>query len=147
MKLQSRLEQEEDAKAALLARIQRLTKLILVSTKSTQTTRFSQRPGPRRRHSFGEEEVQLHIYIYIYNICIWHLFVLNFFVNLDCFQLAYLPYKRRDMIVENESSEFTVPIEGCETGEDSSKEEKRNRKPSLLNWFKLRVILKYNSVE
>ncbi|XP_078157601.1 P-loop containing nucleoside triphosphate hydrolases superfamily protein isoform X2 [Carex rostrata] len=108
VKLQSRLEQEEDAKAALLARIQRLTKLILVSTKSTQTTRFSQRPGPRRRHSFGEEE------------------------------LAYLPYKRRDMIVENESSEFTVPIEGCETGEDSSKEEKRNRKPSLLNWFKLR---------
>lgn len=51
------------------------------------------------------------------------------------------------MIVENESSEFTVPIEGCEAGEDSSKEEKRNRKPSLLNWFKLRVILKYNSVE
>jgi centromeric protein E len=51
------------------------------------------------------------------------------------------------MILENESSEFTVPIEGCETGEDSSKEEKRNRKHSLLNWFKLRVILLYNSVE
>ncbi|KAJ4816592.1 Kinesin-like protein [Rhynchospora pubera] len=108
VKLQSRLEQEEEAKAALLARIQRLTKLILVSTKATQPTRIPQRPGPRRRHSFGEEE------------------------------LAYLPYKRRDMIIESESSEFTVPIEGCETGEDSSKEEKRNRKPGLLNWFKLR---------
>ncbi|CAD6337298.1 unnamed protein product [Miscanthus lutarioriparius] len=56
VKLQSRLEQEEAAKAALLARIQRLTKLILVSTKATQTPRLSQRPGPRRRHSFGEEE-------------------------------------------------------------------------------------------
>lgn len=57
VKLQSRLEQEEDAKAALLGRIQRLTKLILVSTKTTQASRFPQRPGPRRRHSFGEEEV------------------------------------------------------------------------------------------
>lgn len=57
VKLQSRLEQEEEAKAALLGRIQRLTKLILVSTNATQSPRFPQRPGPRRRHSFGEEEV------------------------------------------------------------------------------------------
>lgn len=57
VKLQSRLEQEEEAKAALLGRIQRLTKLILVSTETTQSPRFAQRPGPRRRHSFGEEEV------------------------------------------------------------------------------------------
>ncbi|XP_065637009.1 kinesin-like protein KIN-7K, chloroplastic [Quercus suber] len=57
VKLQSRLEQEEEAKAALLSRIQRLTKLILVSTKSSQSSRFPHRPGPRRRHSFGEEEV------------------------------------------------------------------------------------------
>lgn len=59
MKLQSRLEQEEEAKAALLGRIQRLTKLILVSTKTAQSSRFSPRPGLRRRHSFGEEEVFL----------------------------------------------------------------------------------------
>lgn len=57
VKLQSRLEQEEEAKSALLSRIQRLTKLILVSTKSSQSSRFPHRPGPRRRHSFGEEEV------------------------------------------------------------------------------------------
>lgn len=56
-KLQSRLEQEEEAKAALLGRIQRLTKLILVSTKASQSSRFPHRPGLRRRHSFGEEEV------------------------------------------------------------------------------------------
>lgn len=59
VKLQSRLEQEEEAKAALLSRIQRLTKLILVSTKASQSSRFPHRPGPRRRHSFGEEEVWL----------------------------------------------------------------------------------------
>ncbi|XP_074275441.1 kinesin-like protein KIN-7D, mitochondrial [Silene latifolia] len=34
-KMQSRLEEEEEAKAALMSRIQRLTKLILVSTKNT----------------------------------------------------------------------------------------------------------------
>nr|CAB3447967.1 unnamed protein product [Digitaria exilis] len=108
VKLQSRLEQEEEAKAALLARIQRLTKLILVSTKETQTSRFSPHPGPRRRHSFGEEE------------------------------LAYLPYRRRDIMMENESNELLLPVEGFGVSlEDSSKEEKKNRK-GLLNWFKLR---------
>uniref|UniRef100_A0A1D1XQX0 Kinesin-like protein n=1 Tax=Anthurium amnicola TaxID=1678845 RepID=A0A1D1XQX0_9ARAE len=108
VKLQSRLEQEEEAKAALLARIQRLTKLILVSTKSTQS-RFSQRPGPRRRHSFGEEE------------------------------LAYLPYRRRDMILDDENIDFFVPVEAyAESVDYSSKEEKKNRKHGLLNWFKLR---------
>ncbi|KAL5213267.1 hypothetical protein ABZP36_024114 [Zizania latifolia] len=108
VKLQSRLEQEEEAKGALLARIQRLTKLILVSTKATQTSRFSPHPGPRRRHSFGEEE------------------------------LAYLPYKRRDIMLDNESNELLAPVEGFGVArENSSKEEKKNRK-GLLNWFKLR---------
>uniref|UniRef100_A0ACD5YV08 Uncharacterized protein n=1 Tax=Avena sativa TaxID=4498 RepID=A0ACD5YV08_AVESA len=108
VKLQSRLEQEEEAKSALLARIQRLTKLILVSTKATQTSRFSPHPGPRRRHSFGEEE------------------------------LAYLPYRRRDIMLDNESNELLTPGEGFGvTLEDSSKEEKKNRK-GLLNWFKIR---------
>ncbi|KAJ1281267.1 hypothetical protein BS78_04G293900 [Paspalum vaginatum] len=108
VKLQSRLEQEEEAKAALLARIQRLTKLILVSTKATQTSRFSPHPGPRRRHSFGEEE------------------------------LAYLPYRRRDIMMDNENNELLLPVEGFGVSlEDSSKEEKKNRK-GLLNWFKLR---------
>ncbi|AQK75346.1 Kinesin heavy chain-like protein [Zea mays] len=108
VKLQSRLEQEEEAKAALLARIQRLTKLILVSTKATPASRFSPHPGPRRRHSFGEEE------------------------------LAYLPYRRRDIMIDNESNELLLPVEGFGVSlEDSSKEEKKNRK-GLLNWFKLR---------
>ncbi|KAK7259125.1 hypothetical protein RIF29_24723 [Crotalaria pallida] len=58
IKLQSRLEQEEEAKAALLGRIQRLTKLILVSIKASHSTRFPNRPGPHRIHSFGEEEMR-----------------------------------------------------------------------------------------
>uniref|UniRef100_J3LHK7 Kinesin-like protein n=1 Tax=Oryza brachyantha TaxID=4533 RepID=J3LHK7_ORYBR len=107
VKLQSRLEQEEEAKAALLARIQRLTKLILVSTKATQTSRFSPHPGPRRRHSFGEEE------------------------------LAYLPYRRRDIILDNENNELLSPVEGLGMTLEDSKEEKKNRK-GILNWFKLR---------
>ncbi|KAL6273178.1 hypothetical protein ACE6H2_023870 [Prunus campanulata] len=109
-KLQSRLEQEEEAKAALLGRIQRLTKLILVSTKATQSSRFPHRPGHRRRHSFGEEE------------------------------LAYLPYKRRDLILDDESIDlFVPPLEGStETTEDRLKGEKKTRKHGLLNWLKLR---------
>ena len=57
MKLQSRLEEEEEAKAALMGRIQRLTKLILVSTKSSISSNVSGKASLRRRHSFGEDEV------------------------------------------------------------------------------------------
>ncbi|GMN55926.1 hypothetical protein TIFTF001_025041 [Ficus carica] len=108
VKLQSRLEQEEEAKAALLGRIQRLTKLILVSTKASQPSRLSQRPGPRRRHSFGEEE------------------------------LAYLPHKRRDLILDDENIELYVPIEGNVESADGTQKEKKTRKHGLLNWLKIR---------
>lgn len=57
IKLQSRLEEEEQAKAALMGRIQRLTKLILVSTKTTIQPNVLEKPSHRRRHSFGEDEV------------------------------------------------------------------------------------------
>ncbi|KAJ4971014.1 hypothetical protein NE237_004113 [Protea cynaroides] len=109
VKLQSRLEQEEEAKAALLGRIQRLTKLILVSTEATQSSQFPQHPGLRRRHSFGEEE------------------------------LAYLPYRRRDLILDDENIDVYSSLEGNgETTDGTSKEEKKSRKHGLLNWFKLR---------
>ncbi|KAK1557769.1 hypothetical protein Q3G72_031575 [Acer saccharum] len=110
VKLQSRLEQEEEAKAALLSRIQRLTKLILVSSKASQSSRFPHRPGPRRRHSFGEEE------------------------------LAYLPHrKREDFILDDENIDLYVSLEGnAETADDTIKEEKKTRKHGLLNWLKLR---------
>ncbi|CAN1730264.1 Kinesin-like protein KIN-7E, chloroplastic, partial [Linum perenne] len=56
VKLQSRLEEEEQAKEALMGRIQRLTKLILVSTKNSMQPSVPERPSHRRRHSFGEDE-------------------------------------------------------------------------------------------
>ncbi|KAL2326901.1 hypothetical protein Fmac_020328 [Flemingia macrophylla] len=108
VKLQSRLEEEEEAKAALLGRIQRLTKLILVSTKASHSTRFSNHPGPRRRHSFGEEE------------------------------LAYLPYKRRDLISDDENTDMHVNLEGNVETADDSKEEKKTKKHGLLTWLKIR---------
>ncbi|XP_024960925.1 kinesin-like protein KIN-7K, chloroplastic [Cynara cardunculus var. scolymus] len=108
VKLQSRLE-EEEAKAALLSRIQRLTKLILVSTKSSHSSGFSGHPGLRRGHSFGEEE------------------------------LAYLPHRRRDLSLDDENIELYVSLDGSvETNNDVLKEEKKIKKPGLLNWLKLR---------
>lgn len=106
VKLQSRLEEEEEAKAALMSRIQRLTKLILVSTKTSQTSRLPHRFEPRRRHSFGEEE------------------------------LAYLPYKRRDMM-DDEHLDLYVSGEGHHEVRDiACREEKKTRKHGLLNWLK-----------
>ncbi|ESQ48833.1 hypothetical protein EUTSA_v10019998mg [Eutrema salsugineum] len=104
VKLQSRLEEEEDAKAALLSRIQRLTKLILVSTKTSQPSRLPHRYNPRRRHSFGEEE------------------------------LAYLPYKRRDLM-DDEHLDLYVSVEGSPR-DTAYREEKKTRKHGLLNWLK-----------
>lgn len=54
--MQSRLEEEEQEKAALLGRIQRLTKLILVSTK-TNVEPPPDKHSHRRRLSFGEEDL------------------------------------------------------------------------------------------
>ncbi|GKD47189.1 kinesin-like protein KIN-7K, chloroplastic isoform X1, partial [Tanacetum coccineum] len=109
VELQSRLEQEEEAKEALLNRIQSLTKLILVSNKSSHASRFSHRPGLRRGHSFGEEE------------------------------LAYLPQRRRDLSLEDENTELYVSLDGsAETNNDVLKEEKKIKRPGLLNWLKLR---------
>ncbi|OVA06172.1 Kinesin [Macleaya cordata] len=56
VKMQSRLEEEEEAKAALMSRIQRLTKLILVSTKNSIPGVLSDAPSHQRSHSLGEED-------------------------------------------------------------------------------------------
>ena len=46
------------------------------------------------------------------------------------------------MILDNENGVFYAPLEGFgETNDDASKEEKKNRKHGLLNWFKIRVCL------
>ncbi|XP_022763200.1 kinesin-like protein KIN-7D, mitochondrial isoform X2 [Durio zibethinus] len=60
VKMQSRLEEEEEAKAALMSRIQRLTKLILVSTKNTIPGCLSDVPSHQRSHSVGEDDALFH---------------------------------------------------------------------------------------
>ncbi|KAK9129735.1 hypothetical protein Sjap_010222 [Stephania japonica] len=56
VKMQSRLEEEEEAKAALMSRIQRLTKLILVSSKNTISENLSDTMGNQHRNSLGEDD-------------------------------------------------------------------------------------------
>ncbi|XP_075501684.1 kinesin-like protein KIN-7D, mitochondrial isoform X2 [Primulina tabacum] len=56
VKMQSRLEEEEEAKAALLSRIQRLTKLILVSSKHNIPGYTSDMPSHQRSHSTSEDD-------------------------------------------------------------------------------------------
>ncbi|PON99874.1 Kinesin-like protein [Trema orientale] len=56
VKMQSRLEEEEEAKAALMSRIQRLTKLILVSSKNTIPNCLSDIPSHQRSLSVGEDD-------------------------------------------------------------------------------------------
>ena len=62
LKLRSRLEEEERAKAALVCRIQRLTKLILVSTLTNATSQETKISHHRRRHSFGDEKVHTQLF-------------------------------------------------------------------------------------
>ncbi|GAB2291768.1 Kinesin-like protein KIN-7D, mitochondrial [Dionaea muscipula] len=56
VKMQSRLEEEEEAKAALMSRIQRLTKLILVSTKNVVPRYLGDVPGHQQSQSAGEDD-------------------------------------------------------------------------------------------
>ncbi|KAG8389762.1 hypothetical protein BUALT_Bualt01G0012300 [Buddleja alternifolia] len=113
IKLQSRLEEEEQAKAALMGRIQRLTKLILVSTKSTIQPDILEKPSHRRRHSFGEDE------------------------------LAYLPDRKRECIIEDDAgsvdSEISVDGRSDVTNLDELvRDYKRSRRRGMLGWFKLK---------
>lgn len=66
--MQSRLEEEEDAKAALMSRIQRLTKLILVSSKNSIPGYLNDMPSHQRSHSASEDDVS----------CLLHFSHLNF---------------------------------------------------------------------
>ncbi|CAM6040056.1 unnamed protein product [Sphagnum compactum] len=119
VKMQSRLEEEEQAKAALMGQIQRLTKLILVSTKNTlPSTPIIDKSTHRRRHSFGEEE------------------------------LAYLPEKRRDSVLDDDEVGSQVGPDEVQLeckGEDAigmddatTQEKKAIKKRGMLGWFKLR---------
>lgn len=113
VKLRSRLEEEEQAKAALMGRIQRLTKLILVSTKNTLPSDICERPGHRRTHSLGEDE------------------------------LAYLPDRKRECVIDDDTrstdSEASANGRSDITNIDELvKDYKRNRRRGMLGWFKVK---------
>ncbi|KAL5993167.1 hypothetical protein ACLOJK_014090 [Asimina triloba] len=112
VKLQSRLEEEEQEKAALMGRIQRLTKLILVSSKNSITSSMPEKSSHRRRHSFGEDE------------------------------LAYLPDRRHECTIDDDvgslDTEFSEGRYDAPNLDDAIKEYKKNRKRGMLGWFKLR---------
>lgn len=115
VKLQSRLEEEEQAKAALMGRIQRLTKLILVSTKSTKGTNIPQKAVYKRRNLFGEDE------------------------------LAYLPDGKREYAIDRDDDDGSlsseVMMEGCVNMahlDEMAKDHKKNRRKGMLGWFKSR---------
>ncbi|KAJ0976854.1 hypothetical protein J5N97_012328 [Dioscorea zingiberensis] len=113
VKLQSRLEEEEQAKAALMGRIQRLTKLILVSTKNSISANVPDNPGHRRRHSFCEDE------------------------------LAYLPDRKREYMIDDDDasvdSEFSAEARTDQSSLDESiKFDRKNRMRGMLGWFKLK---------
>ncbi|CAN7042688.1 unnamed protein product [Brassica oleracea var. botrytis] len=116
VKPQLRLEEEEDeAKAALMGRIQRLTKLILVSTKSSQQGKASVKPDHIWRHTFGEEE------------------------------LAYLPDRRRENMADDNarstvSEHSREPRDGGTSGLDEmTKDRKKNKtRGGMLGWLKLK---------
>lgn len=113
VKLQLRLEEEEQDKAALMGRIQRLTKLILVSTKNSIQPNIAERSGYRRRHSFGEDE------------------------------LAYLPDRKREYIIDDDAGSCAsgLSMDGGDevtNMDELVKDYKRNRKRGMLGWFKLK---------
>ncbi|KAL0698589.1 hypothetical protein Bca4012_054711 [Brassica carinata] len=56
VKMQSRLEEEEEAKAALMSRIQKLTKLILVSTRNSIPGYLGDVPTLQRSLSAGKDD-------------------------------------------------------------------------------------------
>ncbi|KAE9595901.1 putative plus-end-directed kinesin ATPase [Lupinus albus] len=111
-KLKLRLEEEEQDKAALLGRIQRLTKLILVSTKNSMssTSTTPGRPGHRRRHSFGEDE------------------------------LAYLPDRKRESLIDDDTGSYASvdEKENVTNLDELVKDYKRNKRRGMLGWLKLR---------
>lgn len=112
-KLKSRLEEEEQAKAALMGRIQRLTKLILVSTKNAMSSSIPEMPSHRRRHSFGEDE------------------------------LAYLPDRKRESLVNDDAgSHASVPSaeekDDVMNLDELVKDYKRSKRRGMLGWLKLR---------
>ncbi|KAL1196194.1 Kinesin-like protein KIN-7C [Cardamine amara subsp. amara] len=112
VKLQSRLDEDEEAKAALMGRIQRLTKLILVSTKSSLQA-ASVKPDHIWRHAFGEDELA-----YLPD------------------------RRRENMADDGAGStvpeHLKEPRDGNSSLDEISKDRKKNKTRGMLGWLKLK---------
>ncbi|XP_023644849.1 kinesin-like protein KIN-7C, mitochondrial isoform X1 [Capsella rubella] len=112
VKLQSRLEEDEEAKAALMGRIQRLTKLILVSTKSSFQA-ASVKPDHIWRHAFGEDE-------------------LAYLPDRRRENMA------DDGAASTVSEHLKEPGDGSSSLDEMTKDKKRNKGRGMLGWLKLK---------
>lgn len=145
VKLQSRLEEEEQAKAALMGRIQRLTKLILVSTKNSMQSSLPERSDHIRRHSFGEDEVCYFLVLQESGFWIFNQDGMVYgFLILLLLQLAYLPDRKREYMTEEDAGSYAseLSVEGRDeitNLDELVKDFKRNRRRGMLGWFKLKV--------
>ena len=55
-------------------------------------------------------------------------------------QLAYLPHKRHDLMLEDGNADLYITHDGNpEFPDGTSREEKKSRRNGLLNWLKSRV--------
>ncbi|KAG7597862.1 Kinesin motor domain [Arabidopsis suecica] len=112
VKLQSRLEEDEEAKAALMGRIQRLTKLILVSTKSSLQA-ASVKPDHIWRQAFGEDE-------------------LAYLPDRRRENMA------DDGAVSTVSEHLKEPRDGNSSLDEMTKDRKKNKTRGMLGWLKLK---------
>jgi centromeric protein E len=112
VKLQSRLEDDEEAKAALMGRIQRLTKLILVSTKSSLQA-ASVKPDHIWRQAFGEDE-------------------LAYLPDRRRENMA------DDGAVSTVSEHLKEPRDGNSSLDEMTKDRRKNKTRGMLGWLKLK---------
>nr|XP_043631321.1 kinesin-like protein KIN-7K, chloroplastic [Erigeron canadensis] len=100
--------EQEEAKDALLSQIQNLRKLILVSTNSSHPFTLLDHSASESKYAFEEDE------------------------------LAYLPQRRQDLSLDDENLQLHVTLDKCMETKDALKEDKKIKKPGLLNWLKPR---------
>ncbi|KAF7837562.1 myosin-6-like isoform X2 [Senna tora] len=146
--LQSRLEEEEQAKAALMGRIQRLTKLILVQyllIALLAVERHIPCMGSKSHLTPGREFLLRVSFLEIYNEVINDLLNptgQNLRIREDA-QLAYMPDRKRDHLIDDDSgshaSELSVEGKDDVTNLDElMKDYKWNKRRGMLGWFKMR---------
>lgn len=134
--MQSRLEEEEEAKAALMSRIQKLTKLILVSTKNSIPGYLGDTPTHQRSISAGKEDVSL-LFKSDYHYVLMFLFLLlyvgtsqDFLYQNDSFCFLFALQKLDSLLVDSDN--LASPSSTLSVASDASLGLKQRRSSSKL---------------